>query len=76
MLKTKPVGIEKPVDEIGHVSKAEETLSFQERLKVGDFSQRPALNFLYNEPFHVRMFNLKLSFILSHSKSHPIFYFS
>ena len=42
VLHSKPVGIEKPVDEIGHVSKAEETLSFQERLKVGDFSQRPA----------------------------------
>ena len=42
MLKQKPVGIEKPVDEVGHVSKVDETLSFQERLKVGDFSQRPA----------------------------------
>ena len=42
VLHSKPVGIEKPVDEIGHVSKAEETLSFQERLKAGDFSQRPA----------------------------------
>ena len=42
VLHSKPVGIEKPVDEIGHISKAEETLSFQERLKVGDFSQRPA----------------------------------
>lgn len=42
VLHSKPVGIEKPVDEIGHASKAEETLSFQERLKVGDFSQRPA----------------------------------
>ena len=42
VLHSKPVGIEKPVDEIGHVSKAEEILSFQERLKVGDFSQRPA----------------------------------
>lgn len=42
VLKTKPVGIEKPVDEVGHVSKVDETLSFQERLKVGDFSQRPA----------------------------------
>ena len=42
VLHSKPVGIEKPVDEIGHVSKAEETLSFEERLKVGDFSQRPA----------------------------------
>ncbi|MFC1451590.1 M9 family metallopeptidase N-terminal domain-containing protein, partial [Bacillus cereus] len=42
VLKTKPVGIEKPVDEVGHVSKVDETLSFQERLKVGEFSQRPA----------------------------------
>ena len=42
VLHSKPVGIEKPVDEVGHVSKAEETLSFQERLKVGDFSKRPA----------------------------------
>ncbi|PGS82767.1 collagenase [Bacillus thuringiensis] len=42
VLKTKPVGIEKPVDEVGHISKVDETLSFQERLKVGDFSQRPA----------------------------------
>ncbi len=33
VLHSKPVGIEKPVDEIGHVSKAEETLSFEERLK-------------------------------------------
>ena len=42
VLKTKPVGIEKSVDEVGHISKVDETLSFQERLKVGDFSQRPA----------------------------------
>ena len=41
-MKTKPVGIEKSVDEVGHISKVDETLSFQERLKVGDFSQRPA----------------------------------
>nr|P81242.1 RecName: Full=Non-hemolytic enterotoxin 105 kDa component; Short=Nhe [Bacillus cereus] len=41
VLKTKPVGIEKSVDEVGHISKVDETLSFQERLK-GDFSQRPA----------------------------------
>lgn len=37
VLKTKPVGIEKSVDEVGHISKVDETLSFQERLKSRRF---------------------------------------
>ncbi|MGG4267471.1 collagenase ColA [Peribacillus simplex] len=42
VLKMKPVGIEIPKDEIVHSSKADETLSFEKRLKIGDFSQHPA----------------------------------
>ncbi|GGE83607.1 collagenase ColA [Priestia taiwanensis] len=41
VLQMKPIGIEVPTDEIAHSSKVDETLSFEERLKVGDFSQRP-----------------------------------
>lgn len=42
VLQMKPVGIETLKDEIVHSTKADETLSFEKRLKVGDFSQRPA----------------------------------
>ncbi|MGR3779443.1 collagenase, partial [Bacillus paramycoides] len=42
VLQMKPTGIEKPKDAVAHSSKADETLSFEERLKVGDFSQKPA----------------------------------
>ncbi|SFJ97763.1 microbial collagenase [Bacillus sp. 71mf] len=42
VLQMKPAGIEKPKDAVAHSSKADETLSFEERLKVGDFSQKPA----------------------------------
>ncbi|WP_459502664.1 collagenase ColA [Bacillus sp. C1] len=42
VLQMKPVGIEVSKDEIVHATKADETLSFEQRLKVGDFSQRPA----------------------------------
>ncbi|PEA55728.1 collagenase [Bacillus pseudomycoides] len=41
VLQMKPAGIETPKDAISHSSKADETLSFEERLKVGDFSQKP-----------------------------------
>ncbi|PEE04066.1 collagenase ColA [Bacillus pseudomycoides] len=42
VLQMKPAGIETPKDAISHSSKVDETLSFEERLKVGDFSQKPA----------------------------------
>ncbi|KFN02275.1 PKD domain-containing protein [Bacillus clarus] len=42
VLRTKPIGIETSADEIVHATKVDETLSFEKRLKVGDFSQRPA----------------------------------
>ncbi|EOP59324.1 collagenase [Bacillus cereus VDM021] len=42
VLQMKPAGIEKPKDAIAHSSKVDETLSYEERLKVGDFSQKPA----------------------------------
>ncbi|HDR7613206.1 TPA: collagenase ColA [Bacillus mycoides] len=42
VLQKKPIGIETSTDEIAHSTKADETLSYEERLKVGDFSQRPA----------------------------------
>nr|WP_035436129.1 collagenase [Bacillus sp. UNC322MFChir4.1] len=42
VLQMKPAGIETPTDVISHSSKADETLSYEERLKVGDFSQKPA----------------------------------
>jgi microbial collagenase len=41
VLQMKPVGIETSKDEFAHSSKADEALSFEERLRVGDFSQRP-----------------------------------
>jgi len=43
VLQMKPAGIETPKDAVAHSSKADETLSYEERLKVGDFSQKPAL---------------------------------
>ncbi|MCW9134664.1 collagenase ColA [Bacillus paramycoides] len=43
MLQMKPIGTETLKDEIAHATKADETLTFEERLKVGDFSQRPTL---------------------------------
>ncbi|MGG3652326.1 collagenase ColA [Bacillus pseudomycoides] len=42
VLQKKPIGIETSTDEIAHSTKADETLSYEERLKVNDFSQRPA----------------------------------
>ncbi|MFI8708328.1 collagenase [Bacillus sp. NPDC077411] len=42
VLQMKPAGIETPKDAVAHSSKADETLSFEDRLKVGDFSQKPA----------------------------------
>ncbi|MBK3496545.1 collagenase ColA [Viridibacillus sp. YIM B01967] len=42
VLQMKPVGIVTPQDEIVHSTKADETLSFEKRLKIGDFSQHPA----------------------------------
>ncbi|MCM3734494.1 collagenase [Bacillus cytotoxicus] len=41
VLQMKPAGIETPKDAVAHSSKADETLSYEERLKVGDFSQKP-----------------------------------
>ncbi|MRB61561.1 PKD domain-containing protein [Bacillus thuringiensis] len=41
VLQMKPAGIEMPTDAVAHSSKTDETLSFEERLKVGDFSQKP-----------------------------------
>ncbi|HEK9101025.1 collagenase ColA [Bacillus pfraonensis] len=41
VLQMKPIGIETSKDEVGHTTKSDETLSFEKRLKVGDFSQRP-----------------------------------
>ncbi|WP_243526254.1 collagenase ColA [Bacillus pseudomycoides] len=41
VLQKKPIGIETSTDEIAHSTKADETLSYEERLKVSDFSQRP-----------------------------------
>ena len=41
VLQVKPIGTETSKDEIVHATKADETLTFEERLKVGDFSQRP-----------------------------------
>lgn len=43
MLQMKPIGTETLKDEIAHSTKVDETLTFEERLKVGDFSQRPTL---------------------------------
>ncbi|MGE7873888.1 collagenase ColA [Bacillus paramycoides] len=43
MLQMKPIGTETLKDEIAHATKADETLTFEERLKVGDFSQRHTL---------------------------------
>ncbi|PFL21228.1 collagenase, partial [Bacillus cereus] len=40
-LQMKPIGTETSKDEMAHATKADETLNFEERLKVGDFSQRP-----------------------------------
>ncbi|HDX9591074.1 TPA: collagenase ColA [Bacillus pseudomycoides] len=42
VLQKKPIGIETSTDEIAHSTIADEMLSYEERLKVGDFSQRPA----------------------------------
>ncbi|MFJ8531014.1 collagenase [Bacillus sp. NPDC094106] len=42
VLQMKPAGIETPKDAVAHSSKIDETLSYEERLKVGDFSQKPA----------------------------------
>ncbi|PEA55746.1 collagenase [Bacillus pseudomycoides] len=42
VLQKKPIGIETSPDEIAHSTKADETLSYEERLKVSDFSKRPA----------------------------------
>ncbi|KEK23343.1 collagenase ColA [Bacillus gaemokensis] len=42
VLQMKPIGIETSKDEIVHATKEDETLSLEKRLKVGDFSQRPA----------------------------------
>jgi microbial collagenase len=42
VLQKKPIGIETSTDEIAHSTKADEALSYEERLKVNDFSQRPA----------------------------------
>lgn len=41
ILQMKPMGTETSKDEIVHATKADETLTFEERLKIGDFSQRP-----------------------------------
>ncbi|MBG9522811.1 collagenase ColA, partial [Bacillus thuringiensis] len=43
ILQMKPMGTETSKDEIVHATKADETLNFEERLKIGDFSQRPTL---------------------------------
>ncbi|MEN1938677.1 collagenase ColA [Paenibacillus sp. 102] len=42
VLQKKAIGIETSTDELAHSTKADETLSYEERLKVNDFSQRPA----------------------------------
>ncbi|MET4558956.1 microbial collagenase [Lysinibacillus parviboronicapiens] len=42
VLQIKPAGIETPKDDIVLSTKADETLSFEKRLKIGDFSQHPA----------------------------------
>ncbi|WP_429794385.1 collagenase [Bacillus toyonensis] len=42
VIQMNPVGIETPKDAVAHSSQVDETLSFEERLKVGDFSQKPA----------------------------------
>ncbi|MED1412852.1 MULTISPECIES: collagenase ColA [Bacillus] len=49
MLQMKPIGTETLKDEIAHATKADETLTFEERLKVGDFSQRPTLVMKHDE---------------------------
>ncbi|MFC9449598.1 collagenase ColA [Bacillus cereus] len=41
VLQVKPIGTETSKDGMVHATKADETLTFEERLKVGDFSQRP-----------------------------------
>ncbi|KMN42491.1 M9 family metallopeptidase N-terminal domain-containing protein, partial [Bacillus sp. LK2] len=41
VLQVKPTGIGTSKDELAHSTKADETLSYEERLKVNDFSQRP-----------------------------------
>ncbi|PGY49226.1 M9 family metallopeptidase N-terminal domain-containing protein, partial [Bacillus thuringiensis] len=43
ILQMKPIGTETSKDEMVHATKTEEILTFEERLKVGDFSQRPTL---------------------------------
>ncbi|UPW83507.1 collagenase [Lysinibacillus sp. Ag94] len=42
VLQMKPVGIYTAKDEIAHSTKADETLSFEKRLEMGDFSEQPA----------------------------------
>ncbi|HDX9580690.1 TPA: collagenase, partial [Bacillus pseudomycoides] len=42
VLQMKPAGIETPKDAISHSSKIDETLSFEERVKVEDSSKKPA----------------------------------
>ncbi|EMA6343894.1 collagenase ColA [Bacillus cytotoxicus] len=42
VMQMKPIGVETQTDQIAHVSQEDKTLSFEERLRTGDFSQRPA----------------------------------
>ncbi|MFF2179503.1 collagenase [Lysinibacillus sp. NPDC058147] len=42
VLQMKPVGIVKSNDEVTHSTKVDETLSFEKRLEMGDFSEHPA----------------------------------
>lgn len=42
VLQMKPVGIETLKDNIVHSTKADESLSFEKRLEIGDFSEHPA----------------------------------
>ncbi|PGW87432.1 collagenase, partial [Bacillus cereus] len=48
-LQMKPIGTETSKDEMAHATKADETLTFEERLKVGDFSQRPTSVMKHND---------------------------
>ncbi|MFJ3390472.1 collagenase [Lysinibacillus sp. NPDC086135] len=42
VLQMKPVGIDTSKDKIAHSTTADETLSFEKRLEMGDFSEHPA----------------------------------
>lgn len=77
-----PIGVEPNTDEIAHSSVADETLPFEERLRVGDFSERPvsamkqvetkALQEQYSMADLNKMSNSELIYTLSNIKWYQI----